>query len=149
MPCCTGTSIGACNSTVQIGQLLYDLPLIGKVLAYATAAADQLKYRSGTNRMTRTSFLSAGSIGSEFVIVSLGQTCMIDRCFDSRMQLNVQLISEGPSRNSTILSRAQADYRWIGRSRSSLQHAASPPHHAACMQHRARHQAVPVASQWM
>jgi hypothetical protein len=26
---------------------------------------------------------------------------MIDRCFDSRMQLNVQLLSEGPSRNST------------------------------------------------
>jgi hypothetical protein len=27
---------------------------------------------------------------------------MIDRCFDSRMQLNVQLMSEGPSRNSTV-----------------------------------------------
>ena len=58
-------------------------------------------YWSGTDRLTRTSFLSAGSIGSEFVIVSLGLTCMIDRCFDSRMQLNVQLLSEGPSRNST------------------------------------------------
>jgi hypothetical protein len=53
---------------------------------------------SGIGRLTRTSFLSAGSIGSEFVIVSLslGLTCVIDRCFDSRttssMQLNVQLI---------------------------------------------------------
>ena len=43
MPYCTGTSIGACNSTVKIGQLLYDLPLIGKVLAYAAAAAGQVK----------------------------------------------------------------------------------------------------------
>ena len=82
--------------------LLYDLLLIGKVLAYAAAAADWIKvYMSGIGRLTRTSFLSAGSIGSEFVIVSLGLTCMIDRCFDSRMQLNVQLMSEGPSRNST------------------------------------------------
>ena len=32
---------------------------------------------------------------------------MIDRCFDSRMQLNVQLISEGPSRNSTAAAAAQ------------------------------------------
>eukprot|EP01047_Picozoa_sp_COSAG01_P048143 COSAG01_NODE_4664_length_4838_cov_5.744461_1_plen_40_part_10 len=39
---------------------------------------------SGIGRLARTSFLSAGSIGSEFVIVSLGLTCMIDRCFDSR-----------------------------------------------------------------
>ena len=31
------------GSTVQIGQLLYDLPLIGKVLAYAAAAAGQVK----------------------------------------------------------------------------------------------------------
>jgi hypothetical protein len=45
--------------------------------------------------LIRTSFLFAGSIGSEFVIVSLGLTCMIDRCFDSRMQLK-------PSRNSTV-----------------------------------------------
>ena len=66
-------------------------------------------HRSGTDRLTRTSFLSAGSIGSEFVIVSLGQTCMIDRRFDSRMQLNVQLLSEGPSRNSTIEDRGRRD----------------------------------------
>jgi hypothetical protein len=81
--------------------LLYDLLLIGKVLSCAAAAADWLKYKSGIGRLIRTSFLFAGSIGSEFVIVSLGLTCMIDRCFDSRMQLNVQLLSEGPSRNST------------------------------------------------
>jgi hypothetical protein len=71
------------------------------VLSCAAAAADWLKYKSGIGRLIRTSFLFAGSIGSEFVIVSLGLTCMIDRCFDSRMQLNVQLLSEGPSRNST------------------------------------------------
>ena len=82
--------------------LLYDLLLIGKVLTCAAAAADRIRYKSGTGRSIRTSFLFAGSIGSEFVIVSLGLTCMIDRCFDSRMQLNVQLLSEGPSRNSTI-----------------------------------------------
>ena len=69
--------------------LLYDLLLIGKVLACAAAAADWLKYKSGIGRLIRTSFLFAGSIGSEFVIVSLGLTCMIDRCFDSRMQLKV------------------------------------------------------------
>ena len=39
MPYSTGTCTVACGSTVQIGQLLYDLPLIGKVLAYAAAAA--------------------------------------------------------------------------------------------------------------
>ena len=100
MPCCTGTSIGTCNSTVKIGQLLYDLLQISKVLACA-AAADQIKIGPVLIGLTRTPFLSAGSVGSEFVIVSLGQTCMIDRCFDSRMQLNVQLISKGPSRNST------------------------------------------------
>ena len=105
MPCCTGTSIGACNSTIKIGQLLYDLPLIGKVLACAAAAADQIKIGPVLIGLTRTPFLSAGSVGSEFVIVSLGQTCMIDRCFDSRMQLNVQLMSKGPSRNSTNASQ--------------------------------------------
>jgi hypothetical protein len=84
--------------------LLYDLLLIGKVLSCAAAAADWLKNKSGIGGLIRTSFLFAGSIGSEFVIVSLGLTCMIDRCFDSRMQLNVQLLSEGPSRNSTISS---------------------------------------------
>eukprot|EP01047_Picozoa_sp_COSAG01_P013580 COSAG01_NODE_641_length_14573_cov_17.634637_13_plen_97_part_00 len=36
---------------------------------------------------------------------------MIDRCFDSRMQLNVQLISEGPSRNSTACTTSQSDGR--------------------------------------
>ena len=101
MPCCTGTSIGTCNSTVKIGQLLYDLLQISKVLACAAAAADQIKIGPVLIGLTRTPFLSAGSVGSEFVIVSLGQTCMIDRCFDSRMQLNVQLMSKGPSRNST------------------------------------------------
>ena len=43
MPYSTGTCSVACGSTVQIGQLLYDLPLIGKVLAYAAAAAGQVK----------------------------------------------------------------------------------------------------------
>ena len=43
MPYCTGTCTVARGSTVQIGQLLYDLPLIGKVLAYAAAAAGQVK----------------------------------------------------------------------------------------------------------
>jgi hypothetical protein len=67
--------------------LLYDLLLIGKVLTCAAAAADRIKYKSGIGRLIRTSFLFAGSIGSEFVIVSLGLTCMIDRCFDSRIMV--------------------------------------------------------------
>jgi hypothetical protein len=77
-----------------------DLLLIGKVLAYAAAAADWIKVyvRYGCiGRSTRTSFLSAGSIGSEFVIVSLGLTCMIDRCFDSRMQLMCSLCPKDPA----------------------------------------------------
>ena len=83
MPYCTGSCTVARGSAVQIVQLLYDLLLIGKVLACAAAAAGQIKNRSGRRsigRLTRTSFLSAGSIGSEFVIVSLGLTCLIDRC---------------------------------------------------------------------
>ena len=60
MPYCTGSCTVARGSAVQIVQLLYDLLLIGKVLACAAAAAGQIKNRSGRRsigRLTRTSFL--------------------------------------------------------------------------------------------
>ena len=84
------------------------------MLACAAAAAEQIKIGPVLIGLTRTPFFSAGSVGSEFVIVSLGQTCMIDRCFDSRMQLNVQLISKGPSRNSTSEYFEQIDSAFGG-----------------------------------
>jgi hypothetical protein len=53
---------------------------LAKCLAYAAAAADQIKEYFRYRRLSCNPFLSAGGIGSEFVIVSLGLTCLIDRC---------------------------------------------------------------------
>ena len=49
-------------------------------VAYAAADADQIKEYFRYRGCPVITFLSAGSIGSEFVIVSLGLTCLIDRC---------------------------------------------------------------------